>query len=167
MIRKIIGLMLVLIILFVGFKAISILPVFTDVVIGNNPSPFQVGTSYIDQIMDIYPMHQYQNYGQSTTGNQKINNNILSKVTLEKIEGKLILSIENSKTLRSDLSVWLTNNSEITDKTEYIDFGSFYRNQPIRQYVVDMKGGDISLQEFNVIMIVDKDYKVYKKIILK
>lgn len=165
MIKKIIGLILILIICFIAVKSVRFFPLFTDTVIGKNPSPFQIGTSYIDQVKGIYPTYQYQNYGQSS--GQNTNSSILSKVTLEKIEGKLILSIENAKPTRSDLNVWLVNNTEITDKTEYIDFGPLYENQSIRQYIIDMKGADISLQEYNTIMIVDKNYKVYKKIILK
>jgi hypothetical protein len=165
MIRKVIGLIFLLIIVFFAVKAVVFLPSFTDLIIGKNPSPFQIGTSYIDQIKGIYPTYQYQNYGQSS--GQNIGSGILSKATLEKIEGKLVLSIENAKPTRSDLSIWLINSPEITNKTEYIDFGTLYENQSIRQYVIDMKGADISFQEYNVIVIVDKDYKIYKKIILK
>jgi hypothetical protein len=165
MIKKIIGLILILIIFFIAVKSVKFLPTFTDAVMGKSPSPFQIGTSYIDQIKGIYPTGQYRDYGQSS--DQKTSVNILSKATLEKIDGKLVLSIENAKPTRSDLNIWLTNSVEITDKTEYIDFGPLYESQAVRKYVVDMKGGDISFNEYNVIMIFDKNYNIYKKIILK
>lgn len=166
MIKKTIGLILVLIIFFFAIKAVSLFPLFTDLVIGNNQSPFQVGTTYMDQINKTYP---YNNYGQVNTWPVKYgqDNTLLSKITLEKINGKLVLSIENAKPTRNDLNIWLTNNPELTNKTEYIDFGPLYKNNSIQQYVIDMKGGDISFDEYKNILIVDKNNKVYNKIILK
>lgn len=171
MIRKIIGFILVLIIVFFAIKAVVFLPFFADLVIGNNKTPFQIGNSYIEQINKIYPYKNYnQLYSTQIKYNQNINsgNHILDKVTLEKIEGKLILSIENLKPINAELNIWLTNSPEITDRTTYIDFGPVYKKgDSFRQYFFDLKGYDISLDEFNNILLVDKNYKIFNKIILK
>ncbi|MBC7982010.1 hypothetical protein H7X65_02955, partial [Candidatus Parcubacteria bacterium] len=100
--------------------------------------------------------------------NSDTNTGVVGKVTLEKTNGKLILSIEAADP-KMDLNIWLTNTSEVTSKTEYVDFGLLTKNPSIVQYVVDMKGGDISFAEYKHVLIVDakSDYKVYAKVILK
>lgn len=159
MFRKLIGLVLILIIFYLAIKALVFLPYFTNLIIGNNKSPFQVGTDYVNQINQIY----------NTNPNQQIKygNNLdakyIGRITLEKVNGKLILSIEGANT-DLDLNVWLTNNPQITNQTEYVDFGKLYNSESIRQYIIDMKGGDISLNLYKYILLVDKDYNIYKRI---
>lgn len=169
MIKKVIGFILVLIIFYLAIKALVFLPSMTNLIIGPNKSPFQVGTDYVDQVNAIYP---YNNQGKvkniSTVYNSDTKTTIVSKVTLEKLNGKLILSVESANP-KNDLNIWLTNTSEITNKTEYIDFGTLLKNEGIVQYVIDMKKGNISLTEYKYILLVDtkSDYKIYAKITLK
>ena len=160
MIKRIIGLILILVILFFTVKAITYLPFFTDLIIGSNKSPFQVGTDYVNQINNIYPYNKNK-----TVYNVNQNTNIVKKVTLNKIDGKLVLFVENANP-KTNLNIWLTNKVSITDQTEYIDFGILYKDNSIRKYVVDMKGGDISLQEFNNVLIVDKNNNIYERFVL-
>ncbi len=160
MIKKIIGLILILLILFLAIKAITFLPFFTDLIIGSNKSPFQIGTDYVNQINNVY------SYNNKTVYNINQNTSIVKKVTLNKIDDKLVLLIENANP-KTNLNIWLTNKVEITDQTEYIDFGPLYKDNSIRKYVIDMKGGDISLQEFNNLLIVDKNNNVHERFILK
>ncbi len=169
MIKKVIGLILVLIIFYLAIKALVFLPALTNLVIGPNKSPFQIGTDYVDQVNAIYP---YNSQGQikntSTVYNSDTKTNIVRKVTLEKLNGKLILSVEVANP-NADLNIWLTNTPEVISTTEYIDFGTLVKNESIMQYVIDMKGGDISFAEYRYVLIVDtkSDYKVYARIILK
>lgn len=167
MIKKIVGFVLVLILFFFAIKAITFLPYFTNLVVGNNKSPFQIGTDYVDQINQIYP---YQNYGKPLPSqvayNTGANPAVLGKVTLQKISGKLILSIENANP-KIPLRVWLTNTRVVTDKTEYVDFGPLRKSTSVQQYVVDMRGGDISLAEYGTALIVDDKMAVYATIVLK
>lgn len=178
MIKKIIGLVLICVIFFLTIKALVLLPSLNNLVIGPNKSPFQVGTEYVDQINKIYPYAK-----QNTSYNSNISygtgisyepsgfgtitrGSILSKITLEKSYGKLILSVENGNP-NTNLNIWLTNSPNITNQTEYIDFGPLYKSVGVKSYVVDMKGGDISLAEYNNILIVDKSYKIYGRVVLK
>ncbi len=161
MFRKLIGLILVLIIFYIAVKALVFLPYFTNLVIGNNKSPFQIGTDYVNQVNQIYP--QYNN--QQIRYNANTDTKYVGRITLEKIEGKLILSIEGANT-NTPLNIWLTNTAEVTNKTEYIDFGRLSNDESIRQYIIDMKGGDISFDEYKYILLVDEKYKIYKSIVL-
>jgi hypothetical protein len=167
MIKKIVGFVLVLILFFFAIKAITFLPYFTNLVVGNNKSPFQIGTDYVSQINQIYP---YQSYGKPQTPQAAYNTgatpDVLGKVTLQKISGKLVLSIENANP-KVPLRVWLTNTRTITDKTEYVDFGELRKSTAVQQYVVDMRGGDISLAEYSTVLIVDGNATVYATIVLK
>lgn len=178
MIKKFIGLILICVIFYLAIKAVIFLPTLNNLVMGPNKSPFQVGTEYVDQVNKIY---QYGNenthydsnirYGGAVSGSAGglgivTKASILSKVTLEKLYGKLILSIENGNP-NTDLNIWLTNTSDITSQTRYIDFGPLYKNVGIKQYVVDMKGGDVSLFEYKNVLVLDKNYKVYHRVILK
>lgn len=178
MIKKIIGLILVFVIFFFAIKALTLLPSLNSFVIGPNKSPFQVGTEYIDQINKIYP---YANGNTFYNGNIKYGTgvsyepsgfgtvtrtSILSKITLEKSYGKLILSVENGNP-NTELNIWLTNNSNVTNQTSYIDFGPLYKSVGVKSYVVDMKGGDISLAEYKYVLIVDKNYKIYGRVVLQ
>jgi hypothetical protein len=178
MIKKIIGFVLILVIFFFAIKALTFLPQLNSLVIGPNKSPFQIGKETIDQINQIYP---YAN--QNTTYNSNVRYGtgasyaptgfgtvarkaILSKITLEKSYGKLIFSVENGNPI-TELNIWLTNTPDITNQTEYIDFGRLYKSIGVKSYFVDMKGGDVSLSEYKNVLIVDKNYKVYGKVILK
>lgn len=167
MIKKIIGLVLIFFIFFFAVKAITFLPSINNLVIGPNKSPFQIGTDYIDQINKTYP---YQNHGSLKTSPTKYSHNrktsIFSKITLEKLNGRLILSIENANP-STNLNIWLTDTADITSKTAYIDFGLLHKDVSTRQYVVDMKGGDISLDQYNNVLIVDQNNQIYTKVILK
>ena len=169
MIKKFIGLILVLIIFYFAIKALVFLPALSNLVIGPNKSPFQIGTDYVDQINAIYPYNQnakIQTKNRQVTYASNTRTNIVGKVTLEKSNGKLILSVESANP-KTDLNIWLTNNPEITSETEYVDFGKLVKSESIKQYVIDMKGGDISFAEYNNILIVDANYKLYARIPLK
>ncbi len=171
MIKKIIGIILVCVIFFLAIKALTFLPTLNNAVIGPNKSPFQIGTDYVDQINKMYPVES--NYGnqkarqeQQASYATQTNTKIAYKITLEKSFGKLILSVEDGNPTEA-LNIWLTNTPEITDQTEYIDFGLLQKNVSIKQYVIDMKGGDISLAEFKYVLIVDKDQKLKARVVLK
>lgn len=178
MIKKVIGLILVCVIFFFAIKAITLLPSLNSLVIGPNKSPFQVGTEYIDQINQMYPYGNQNTYFNSNIKyGSGISYNpggfgtvaraaILSKITLEKSYGKLILSVENGNPI-TDLNIWLTNTPDITNQTQYIDFGPLYKSVGVKSYVVDMKGGDVSLTEYKNVLIVDKNYKIYGRVLLK
>lgn len=160
MFKKLIGLVLILVIFFLAIKALVLLPTFTNLIIGDNKSPFQIGTDYVNQVNQVYPTYntnaQYR-YDNST------DSRYVGRITLEKIDGKLILSVESSNVAPNQkLNIWLTNNSQVTNQTEYIDFGTLYKDGSIRQYVVDMKGGDISFDKYKYILLVDEKYNVYK-----
>ena len=128
MIKKVIGLILVCIIFYLAIKALVFLPSLTNLVIGPNKSPFQVGTDYVDQVNAIYPYNgQATAKNTSTVYNSDTNTKIVSKITLEKLNGKLILSTEASNP-KNDLNIWLTNTPEITSATEYIDFGTLVKS---------------------------------------
>jgi hypothetical protein len=178
MIKKIIGLVLLGVIFFFAIKAVTFLPSLNNFVIGTNQSPFQLGTEYIDQMNQIYP-YASQNtnyngnfkYGNGVSYNPEgfgtvLNTVILSKITLEKSYGKLTLSVENGNP-NTDLNIWLTNTPDINENTKYINFGPLYKSAGIKTYVVDTEGGDVSLTEYNTILIIDKNYKIYGKVILK
>jgi len=161
MIKKIVGLVLILTIIFLAIKALVFLPYLTNLVIGDNKSPFQIGTDYVNQVNQIYPTYS----NQSIRYNANTDTQYVGRITLQKIDGKLILSTEGVNTDKQ-LSIWLTNNNQITNQTEYIDFGKLYSGQPIRQYTIDMKGGDISLDVYKYILLVDQNYNIYKTILL-
>ena len=88
MIKRIIGLILILVTLFFTVKAITYLPFFTDLIIGSNKSPFQVGTDYVNQINNVYSYNKNK-----TVYNINQNTSIVKKVTLNKIDGKLVLFV--------------------------------------------------------------------------
>lgn len=169
MIKKVIGFILVLVIFYLAIKMLVFLPSLTNLVIGPNKSPFQIGTDYIDQVNTIYP---YNNKGGTkkiaTVYNSDTNTNIVSKVTLEKLNGKLILSVESANP-RNELNIWLTNTPAVSSATEYIDFGTLLKNESIVQYTIDMKGKDISFAEYKYVLLVDvkAGYQVYARIVLK
>jgi hypothetical protein len=166
------------VIFFLAIKAVVFLPKLNNLVIGPNKSPFQVGTEYADQVNQIYVYGNKKTYFNSNIKyGSGVNYNsgdfskvtraaILSKVTLEKSYGKLILFIENGNP-STDLNIWLTNTPDITNQTQYINFGPLYKSVGVKQYVVDMKGGDLSLSEYDNVLVVDKTYKVYHHVILK
>lgn len=170
MIKKFIGLVLMFVIFYLGIKSLVFLPQLTNLVIGPSKSPFQVGTDYVNQINEIYP---YGNDGKAKKENvyaygANTNTDIVGKITLEKLNGKLMLTTESSNT-NANLNIWLVNTPEITSETEYIDFGKLTKSQSVIQYRVDMKGGDISFKEYNTVFLVDiaAGYQPYAKIILK
>lgn len=178
MIKKIIGLVLIGVIFFFAIKAITFLPSLNNFVIGSSKSPFQVGTEYIDQMSKIYPYAgQNSNYNSNFTYGSSVSYNpegfgkvlntvLLSKITLEKSYGKLILSVENGNP-NTDLNIWLTNTPDLNENTKFIDFGPLYKSAGIKTYTVDMNGGDIDVAEYKNILIVDKTYKVYGRIVLR
>jgi hypothetical protein len=170
MIKKFIGLVLMFVIFYLAVKSLVFLPQLTNLVIGPNKSPFQVGTDYVNQKNEIYP---YGNDGKAKKENVyaygiNTNTDIVGKITLEKLNGKLILTTESSNS-NANLNIWLVNTPEITSETEYIDFGKLIKSQSILQYTVDMKGSDISFKEYNTVFLVDTSagYQPYAKIILK
>ena len=163
MIKKLIGLFLIFIIIYFSVKALVFLPFFTNMIVGSSKSPFQTGTDYVNQMNKIYPYSQNQQVIYNQDNNR---NKILDKITLEKSYGRLTLSVENARP-NILLNIWLTNNPQITDKTEYINFGQLYKDESIRDYVVDMKGGDISFDIFKYILIVDQNNNIYAQINLK
>ncbi len=119
--------------------------------------------------MNFYPYNQnakIQTKDRQVAYASNTKTNIVGKVTLEKANGKLVLTVESANP-KTDLNIWLTNNPEITAETEFIDFGKLVKSESIKQYVIDMKGGDISLAEYKNILIVDANYKVYATIIMK
>ncbi len=178
MIKKIIGLVLLCVIFFFAIKALTQLSTLSSLFIGPSKSPFQVGIGYVNQVNQVYPnanqntaLNSNLTYGNGTSYNRSgfgvnLGKSILSKITLEKSYGKLILSVENGNPI-TELNIWLTNTPDITNQTEYIDFGTLLKGGGIKSYTVDMKGGDISLAEYKYVLIVDKDYKIYGKVILK
>lgn len=159
MIKKLIGLILILFLVFILIKSIAFLPSFSNIILGNNKSPFQVGTDYVNGINNAYG-----NNRQEIKYNTSIRK-VLDKVTLEKSFGRLILYIENGNP-NIDSYIWLTNTPNINNNTEYINFGQLYKDNSIRQYIIDMKGGDILLSEFKYILIVDKNQNLIESIIL-
>jgi hypothetical protein len=170
MIKKFIGLVLMFVIFYLAIQSLVFLPQLTNLVIGENKSPFQVGTDYVNQINEIYPYGNETQFGNKgrIAYNSNTANNIVGKVTLEKINGKLIMSVESANP-KANLNIWLVNTPEITSKTEYIDFGKLIRSESILEYVIDMKGGDISFEEYNTVFLVDTNagYQAYAKILLK
>jgi len=170
MIKKFIGLILMFIIFYLAIKSLVFLPQFTNLVIGQNESPLQIGTDYVNQVNQIYP---YDSNGNAKNNNiysygVNTNTNLVGKITLEKLNGKLMLTTESSNP-KSNLNIWLVNTPEISNKTEYIDFGKLVKSESSMQYMVDMKGGDISFEEYNTVFLVDvsSGYKPYAKIVLK
>lgn len=170
MIKKFIGLMLMFVIFYLAIKSLVFLPQFTNLVIGQSKSPLQIGTDYVNQVNQIYP---YDSNGSIKKDNiysygVNTNTNLVGKITLEKLNGKLMLTTESSNP-KKDLNIWLVNTPEISDKTQYIDFGKLIRSESSMQYTVDMKGDDISFKEYNTVFLVDVSagYKTYAKIVLK
>ena len=162
MIKKFIGLFLMLVIIFFAVKALVALPLLTNLVIGSNKSPFQVGTEYVEQTSRIYPTY----LNSEIRYNSDTKSQILDKITLEKVSGRLIMSIENAKTTK-DLNIWLANQPQITNQTEYIDFGKLRNSVTVQQYVIDMNGGDLSLDDFKYVYIVDGNNNIYAQVFLK
>ena len=168
MFKKIIGFVLILIIFFFAIKALVLLPYFTNLIVGKGKSPFQVGTDYVAQASKIYSVDSFQNQAGYTYGGQAqvVQNNLIGKVTLEKIAGKLIMSVENANP-KANLNIWLTNRATVDDQTVYIDFGPLYKSLSIRQYVVDMRGEDISFEQYSHVLLVDQNNTVYAHIPLQ
>ena len=167
MIKKVIGLILILIIFYLAIQALVFLPSLTNLVIGSNQSPFQIGTDYVNQVNAIYPTYNKQGkiVKNSTVYNSDTNTDIVGKLTLEKVSGTLILSVESANP-KADMNIWLTNTPTVTSRTEYVDFGKLTKSPSIIQYPIDMKGGDISFNEYKYVLLVDvgSGYKVYAKI---
>ncbi len=164
MIKRFIGLVLILIIFYLGIKAIVFLPFFTNLVVGDNKSPFQVGTDYVNQVNQIYPTNKYSSQYRHDANSD---NRYVGRVTLEKNLGKLILSVEAAEPGNNNINIWLTNSLQITNQTEYIDFGRLISNNIIQEYVIDMKGSDISFDEYKYILLVDSNFNIYKTINLQ
>ncbi len=158
-----------LLIVYMAFKALVFLPSFTNLIIGPNKSPLQIGTDYVEQINDIYPYNSHDMIQNKNIvlQNSSTDTKIVSKVTLKKLNGNLILTIESANPMREDLSIWLTDTSEVTNDTNFVDFGKLLKSSSIRQYFVDMKGSDLSFEQYKNILIVDSNYQVYEKIMLK
>ena len=175
MLRKLIGLILILMIFYFAIKALVFLPFFTNLVIGDNKSPFQVGTDYVNQVTkeasQVYSTAPYGVNSPNTQAQYRYNTNTdtkyVGKITLQKSNGKLIMIVEGSNPGNKKLNIWLTNEAQVTNQTSYIDFGVLTNDESARQYVVDMKGGDISFDEYRYVLIVDSSYKVYKIINLQ
>lgn len=175
MIKKVIGLILVCIIFYLAIQALVFLPALTNVVIGPNKSPFQIGADYANQAAGIYPTYDMNGkvvkntaVQNTTVHNATTETNIVGKVTLEKINGRLILTVESANP-KTDLNIWLTNTPDVSSKTEYVDFGLLSKSESIIQYVIDMKGGDLSFAEYRYVLLVDtkSGNQVYAKITLK
>ena len=167
--KKVIGLVMMLLIVYIAFKSLVFLPSLTNLIIGPNKSPFQIGTDYVEQMNAVYPYN-----GQNTVQNKNIvlqnsqtKTKIVGKITLEKLNGNLILTVESANPGRDDLSIWLTDTSEVTNDTNFVDFGKLLKSSSIRQYFVDMKGSDLSFERYKNILIVDSNYQVYARILLK
>ncbi len=164
MIRKFIGLILILLIIYLAIKALVLLPFLTNVVIGKNKSPFQVGTDYVNQINQVYPT--YSNVPQYRYANPN-DAKYVGKITLEKSLGKLVLTVEGANRGNEKINIWLTNTPQVTNQTEYIDFGPLITDNGMRQYNIDMKGGDISFDVYKYVLLVDSNYHVYASINLQ
>lgn len=172
MFKKIIGLALLVLLVIFTIKAVKLLPYFSNAIIGPNKSPYQVGTSYVDQVQkQIDATYPYQ-YTKIRYGNAKYYTNTdnakqyIGRVTLEKINGNLNLTIENAQT-PTRLNAWLINTETINDQTEYVDFGIVQNSNSIKNYSIDMQGGDISLDEFKTIVFVDSQNQIYATINLQ
>ncbi|MBC7981725.1 hypothetical protein H7X65_01460 [Candidatus Parcubacteria bacterium] len=170
MIKKVIGLILVCIIFYLAIQALVFLPSITNMVIGPNKSPFQIGTDYVNQAASIYPTYDMNGkvVKNTTVYNTETETKIVGKITLEKNNGRLILSVESANP-KTDLNIWLTNTPDVSSKTEYVDFGLLSKSESIIQYVIDMKGGDLSFAEYRYVLLVDtkSGNQVYAKINLK
>jgi len=165
--KKVIGIILVLILFYVAIKAFVFMPALTNAIVGSNKSPFQVGTDYVSEINAIYP---YNSKGKLVKNDVKYSTNtatsIIGKATLQKINGKLRLTVESADP-KTELKMWVTNTPEITNETDYIDFGLLLKSVSLREYVIDMKGGDVSLNEFKYLLIVDSAMQVHATIVFK
>jgi hypothetical protein len=174
MFKKLIGIVLLVFIVFLAIKSLSYLPYFTNAVLGSGESPFQTGQQYVDQINKMYPMGSY---GASKPGSKNTQNisygvkssaNIIGKVTLEKSNSTLVLTVESANPNPSlGLHIWLTNTPNISNQTQYIDFGLLQNSLSFQTYTVDMKGGDLDLTQYNNLLIVDSNNNIYSRVLLQ
>lgn len=181
-IKKIIGLIIIIAIVFVLINSRKFLPSINNLALGNSKvlTPFQIGTSYVDQIEQMSPKvnssyreHSsalgYGSFSNAYTYNgSKRNSQVKGVVTIEKIQGQLHLSVENIQApAKSNMRYWLTNRPNISDQTEYVDFGKVESTSGVLTYTVNLHNADIDMTVFKYLMIVDpQTYTVYSVAVL-
>lgn len=181
-IKKVIGLILVIAIIFLLINARKILPSLNSLALGGNTTktPFQVGTNYVDQIEKMTPkisgagtytgsaigygsfVNPYSYTGDTGNGYAATPSN-KARATLEKNNGQLVLHMENIQIPSTPpIHVWLTNTQAIGNDTEYVDFGQVKSALGVQSFGVNLNAGDIDLSVYRYLMIVDPvSYKIY------
>lgn len=163
-VKKIIGLMIVIGIILLLVNAKKILPSLNNLALGGgtNKTPFQIGTSYVEQIEKMAPQVNYgTGYTPATTGYGFFNSSSRAagnnaRATVAKSNGQIVISVENIQTNSNiPLYMWLTNTSTISGQTEYVDFGQIRNTLGVQSYVVNLNGGDIDLSVYKYLLLVD------------
>ncbi len=175
LIKKIIGLIIIIGIIFMLLNAKNVVSNIGNIANGSGRilTPFQVGTSYVEQIEAITPKMNYDTkytgsaigYGSFSTYTYDSNGVAVAskktkknqgRATLEKNNTQLILYTENiTVTTNTPVHFWLANTQTILNETEYVDFGQAKMQAGIQTYVVDMNSGDLDLTVYKYLMIVD------------
>lgn len=167
LIKKIIGLVLFIGIIFLLINARKILPAISNFSVGSGkvPTPFQLGTTYVDQIESMTPKMNYGagytgaaiGYGSFQGGSTAPAKGVKQgRATLEKNNGQLVLYVENiTVTTATPVHFWLANTSTISNQTEYVDFGQLRTGTGIQSYGVGLNSGDLDLSVYRYLMIVD------------
>lgn len=168
--RKLIGLFFLVIIFFIILKSGTILPRISNWVIGPEKTPFQIGTSYINEI------YKAPGYGGSNVMYQAkyaaLNPGYprtMRAATVAKTGSKITLTVEGvAVPVGTPWAFWLANTPDITDKTKYINFGRIAEPYTFREYPTSIGNTKVDLIEYKHLMIVNtQTYQLYSLWTLK
>jgi hypothetical protein len=187
-IGKLIGLIafVFIILLLVNFRVV--LPVISTLMFGGNgvSTVEEITAEYIRQIEAIYPIPESMyssgararayTYGTLRSYAVPQNKNISNipdgqvRVVAEKIGSTLMVTTANlilPQNLQGVAHVWIANTPTISDATTYIDIG-LVKNGGIQTYRVDVGPGNLSLQEYRYVMVVNpSDFSIYSQATLQ
>ncbi|MEN9604931.1 MAG: hypothetical protein RJB39_616 [Candidatus Parcubacteria bacterium] len=163
--RKLIGLFFLVIIFFIILKSKSILPRMSNWVIGPEQTPFQIGTSYIDEIYKApgYGGEGDAMYAAKTASLVQGWPRSMRAVTVSKTGSKITISVEGVAVPTGlPLAFWLSDTPDITNKTKYINFGKIVGPYTFREYAANVGKVQVDLKTYKYLMVVNTEtYVLY------
>lgn len=162
--RKLIGLFFLVILFFIILKSKTILPRISNWMVGPEKTPFQIGSSYIEEIYKL-PSYTgetslaYQSRFATFTSGQRA----VRAITVSRVDTRVTLTVEDvAVPIGTPWVFWLSNTPDITNKTRYIDFGKISEPYTFHEYYTNTGQTKIDLAQYKYVLIVDpKTYQVY------
>lgn len=164
-IRKIIALFFLVILFFVIVQSKTLLTRISNWMIGPEKTPFQIGSSYIEE---IYKLPSYTGDGDGTYQSRFASLNpgyprTMRAATVSKTGSTVSLIVEGvAVPVAMPLAFWLANTPDVTNKTKYVNFGKIVEPYTFREYPTSIGNTSVDLAVYRYLMLVNtQTYQPY------